>query len=282
MKFLERVIPYDARFLGASRKVPLPSVREPFTASVGDGEPPLPYVHFTIFTSARRRTPLYAAYNVDGARAVRVCPEARGWMPDERLEQTLTADELVDLEAYEPLVTPQSVVWGSVDEARAAYVATFSRTNAVPKVSSSRCEPWAALEDWALWDAPDEAYRLSVLSGPFVHEIDRSGAVDARMAERWKIIVARRRTREQALVARAFLLLPAPASAGAGEPLGHVTCHVSVAEVERLTCLDFLDLKEVDALRRVSGGADAWKPVKEREDILVRDHADRSEANPGL
>ena len=153
-------------------------------------------------------------------------------------------------------------VWDDKDTATQAMEDTFHYTNAAPQHKNLNRRIWLKLEEHILDNTGDNDWKVSVLAGPVfgpndpVHKPTRLPVPRAF----WKIIasVARRARRRPFLQVQAFILpqdhlIDRDDLEGAGgissEAIfgtGFETSQVTVAELERLTGLDFQNLRDAD------------------------------------
>jgi endonuclease G len=81
---------YDAAFLGADRRVPLPALRpdlEQDVAAPQGGGRSLDYTHFSVVMSKSRRLAFYTAVNIDGSQRKAINRNADQWYFDPRLDR---------------------------------------------------------------------------------------------------------------------------------------------------------------------------------------------------
>ncbi|KRF37657.1 DNA/RNA endonuclease [Nocardioides sp. Soil805] len=200
---------YDPDFLSTPVAVPTLDRELVADAVLLDGDPVVPYTHFSLTLSASRRLARWVAWNVDGS-AIRKL--ARG--DDFRLDPRLPADVQTGEELYADnrldrghLARRADLTWGTAEEAARANTDSFFFTNIAPQLDSfnqaSRWGLWGRLED-ALYEAVTvDRLRISVFGGPVLRDDDLEYRGVLVPREFWKLIAW-----EEAgvLTARAFLL----------------------------------------------------------------------------
>ena len=184
---------YDPDFLGIH--VPLPGLsmalkRDAVNFSRGQT---IPYTHFTVCLSAKRRLARFVAWNVDGARRV-VLPR-RGFKLDPRIEPKFQlGDELYEGNVLDRghIARRADLCWGPVAEAEQANRNSFFFTNIAPQHErfnqSDRRGLWGELENLVLEQADLQDIKLSVLGGPIFadDDIEYRGVLIPRSF--WKLI----------------------------------------------------------------------------------------------
>ncbi len=159
-----------------------------------DGDPVVPYTHFSLTMSASRRLARWVAWNVDGTAMRRLVRSN-----DFRLDPRVPADAQVGEELYADnrldrghLARRADLTWGAAAEAARANTDSFFFTNIAPQIDSfnqaSRWGVWGRLED-ALYEAVTvDRLRISVFGGPVLRDDDLvyRGVLVPR--EFWKVI----------------------------------------------------------------------------------------------
>jgi len=212
---------YRADFLGP--EVPLPEPTDPGSlATLEDGSPVVPYMHFSLAMHRVRRLALFTAANVwDAAEVRKPDPERKytraalsglggndveKWFADPRLrgidqlpDKFFTKDRAAFDKGH--LVRRDDVAWGDTyDELRIANGDTYHVTNCSPQTAGfNRADGvvnWGELERAVL--AQGSSQRLSVFAGPVLADddpwftgVDAAGAVRVRIPQAyWKVVVA--------------------------------------------------------------------------------------------
>ncbi len=200
---------YDPGFLSTPVAVPTLDPGLVADAVELDGDPVVPYTHFSLTMSSSRRLARWVAWNVDGT-AIRKL--SRG--DDFRLDPRLPADVQTGEELYADnrldrghLARRADLTWGDATEAARANTDSFYFTNIAPQIDSfnqaARWGLWGRLED-ALYEAVTvDQLRISVYGGPVLRADDLlyRGVLVPR--EFWKVIAWEE---DGTLTARAFLL----------------------------------------------------------------------------
>ncbi|WP_210189763.1 DNA/RNA non-specific endonuclease [Ensifer aridi] len=171
---LEAVIPrrgYDSSFLGTAVPEPLLSMTQKRDAVNFERRQSIPYTHFSVCLSAKRRMARYVAWNIDGSRLVAL--PRRGFSVDPRIDAKyqLGDDLYVDNRVDRGHIARRAdVCWGPVPEAEQANRDSFYFTNIAPQHErfnqSSRKGLWGELENLVFEQADVKDLRLSVIGGP--------------------------------------------------------------------------------------------------------------------
>jgi endonuclease G, mitochondrial len=267
---------YDPEFLGTgSKKVPLPRLSDTVRNEAainreegGQGEYVLPYHHFSVVMSKRRKLAIFTAVNVDGTkRAHKVERKNDRWFLDPRIGKDEQTGEAVY--ANNPLdrghlVRRLDPAWGdTLEQAKIANDDTFHFTNCCPqhKNFNQNETTWAGLEDYILDNAIAQDLRISVHTGPVFSDQDPHYRGVQLPRQFWKVVVMVKE--DGSLSATAYLLSQESLLENLeGFEFGaYETYQVAVRKVEELTGLDFGGLKRADpaesleAIAREDSGA---------------------------
>jgi endonuclease G, mitochondrial len=200
---------YDERFLSTPVAVPTLTPDLAGDAVEVDGDPVVPYTHFSLTMSTSRRLARWVAWNVDGGALRRLART-----DDFRLDPRVPADAQVGEELYADnrldrghLARRADLTWGTAAEAAQANTDSFFFTNIAPQLDSfnqaARWGLWGRLED-ALYEAVTvDRLRISVFGGPVLRDDDRVYRDVMIPREFWKVIAWEE---DGALSARGFLL----------------------------------------------------------------------------
>jgi endonuclease G len=184
---------YAANFLGV--EVPLPEIQDdgdvlsfPFE---GRRERELKYEHFSVLMSRRRRLCLLSAANIDGAQSRKV--RRPSWKTDPRIEP----GQQIKNECYgtEPkfsrghMTRREDPVWGTLAVATRGNSDSMHVTNVVPQMQPFNAGIWLGLEDYALEHARQDDMKISVITGPVLHEDDPFRFGVQIPTTFWKVIV---------------------------------------------------------------------------------------------
>ncbi|MBY3465693.1 hypothetical protein HFN80_17010 [Rhizobium laguerreae] len=238
---------YDSNFLG----VPLPLPQ----SKAGPQLAALNYTHFSVLFDRQRRLPVIAAANVDGQQLVSVRRD-----PDQRyyLDTRISPAEQLGSDYYRgsefdrgTLLRRGYVTWGTTESAVEAANDLFAMTGVTPQHRIFNQKSWSDLErfisDWITRNKT----RAVVMAGPvFAAEdpIFNDVAVPRRF---WQVLAAL--TSDGKLRATGFLLsqenyLRREGSAKAEISFDPQIHRVSVADIERLTDLDFGVIARADPI----------------------------------
>ncbi len=266
MARLPYVIPYDPDFLGGGFQVPLPKTC--CNGKLVNSGEVLDYIHYSLVMHQDRKAALYTAHNIDYSQKNRA--DGSRWDVDRRIEAAYQTDN----DAYHSnpwdrghLVRRDAVVWGDRQRAQDASDSTYYYPNAALQhrdfnQSNSR---WLGLEDWILSKAGPFASRLCVFTGPIYTELDEQTPRGYTIPSAfWKIVVLRDPTAEgEDLAAVAFLMKQNENWRKTGRrALEDLTpYHVSIAEIEAYTGLNFGAIKDVDEFD--------WQQVRFRDRSLM-------------
>lgn len=247
---------YDASFIGIT--IPEPGLSDdmrqdsvPFGESVS-----IPYTHFSVCLSAKRRMARYVAWNIDGARIIKL-PRTE-FALDPRIDASfqwgnaLYSDNVLD---RGHIARRADLCWGEMDEARQANRDSFYYTNIAPQHQaynqSSRQGLWGELEDQVFAQASVAELRLCVQAGPIFGAEDITYR-DARIPSAfWKLIGWRDEDDNARLVA--FVLSQEDLLSDLKTSLTFEPFHlyqVGIDELAVLTGLDFDAFPDGDILRR--------------------------------
>jgi len=153
----------------------------------------IPYTHFSVCLSAKRRLPRFVAWNIDGSQ--KVVLGRHGFRLDKRIkaiyqhDNSLYAGNKLD---RGHIARRADLAWGPVKEAKQANRDSFFYTNIAPQHESynqsRRGGVWGNLENLILQQAEMQNIRVSVLGGPIFHDDDPEyrGALIPR--EYWKLV----------------------------------------------------------------------------------------------
>ena len=274
MALPDLLVPYDPAFLGDGFLVPPPTLGTSVRSqSYADGAL-VDYTHFSLVMHAARGVALFGACNIDAAQKVTVASSLE-WQMDERVGECQLGPESYTATSPDrlQLVRRESILWGSVTEARLANKASCFYANAAPRHPMFDQHPWAALEEWVLERAPEFCYRLCVFTGPVLRDDDPpvmqllpylQAAFDVTPNTQipnafWKVIVARDAfAAGEDLSAVAFVMRQLDRWKGPQpDLLQPLKVHqVTLQMVEGWTGLSFGDLKTVDELAASHGPKD--------------------------
>ncbi|MBY0488947.1 MAG: DNA/RNA non-specific endonuclease [Gemmatimonadaceae bacterium] len=180
----------------------------------------LPFRHFTTAMHARRRLPVFAAVNIDGARRPSGSLGQRPpWSYDPRIAEEHQPDDSIFSQMLQRghQAAREYVIFGSAAERRQADIHSFTLTNVCPQIAAfNGSREWYRVEREVVGQAKAESARLIEFVGPILQADDptfdslRSKESTAAFSTRirvplrfWKIIAW---VEGDALVHRAFIL----------------------------------------------------------------------------
>lgn len=247
---------------------------------VAEGEDPfeLRYQHFSVVMNAERRMAFFTACNIDGSTWISInrasgeqresAEAAEVWFEDPRIPPDAQSHQ--DLYDHQQprtfdrghLVRRQDPSWGTSTRAQRANADTFHFTNCTPQESrfNQRAQYWQGIERWLLEDnAVADRERIIVFTGPVFGDDDPEYRYVRVPRSFWKIVVFVQDDQLRATAVRASqeALLPrrlpeklGESLEGGAEDLSDTTeiheYRSTVAEIERLTGLDFGPLRHHD------------------------------------
>ncbi len=240
---------FDPDFLGMPVSAPTP------VGAVGDdvleidGTTQWNYAHFSLAMSASRRLARWVAWHIDGLTLFpsESIPRADAFRLDLRLPvESQTGEEVYadnDLDRGH-LARRSDLLWGTLDEARAANEDSFFFTNIAPQMNDfnqSRLDGvWGLLEDAVLEQAGLERRRLTLFGGPVLTDDDVVHRGVLIPGAYWKVVVY---VLDGTLSARCFVL------AQEVDPLrlslsleDFATFEVSLSDLEAKVSLEFPSL----------------------------------------
>ena len=240
---------YDEEFLGP--RVDLPEAVGDVADDVldVDGTTQWDYIHHSLAMSASRRLARWVAWHIDGLTLFPgdSIPRADDFRLDPRLPAEAQTGEDVyagnDLDRGH-LARRSDLLWGSLDEARAANDDSFFFTNIAPQMNdfnqSGLDGVWGLLEDAVLELAGLERRRLTLFGGPVLTVADVVHRGVLIPGAYWKVVVY---VLDGVLSARCFVL------AQEVDPLrlpvtidDFATFEVSLEDLEALLSLTFRSL----------------------------------------
>ena len=226
----------------------------------------LPYHHFSVVMSKKRRLAYYTAVNIDGKRLWHINRDdyRDWWVLDPRIPSSAQLENNYYKDSggvQNPLdrghlVRRLDPCWGSTkQEVIAAHHDTFHWTNCSPQHAgfNQSSKVWLGIEEYILKKAAKKDVRVSVFSGPVLDDDDRTyptpTGLDLELPTRyWKVVAVQSSGK---LVATGYLL----SQEGLVDTLVEVPIfgefkgfQVTVAEIEELTSLHFWGLADADPL----------------------------------
>ncbi len=244
---------YDDQFLALRAPIPEMSLAIKRDAVNFGRAQVIPYTHFSVCLSARRRLARFVAWNVDGAQ--RVTLPGHTFRTDSRIDAQLQTDNSLysDNKLDRGHIARRAdLAWGPVPEARQANADSYFYTNIAPQHErynqSSRAGLWGRLENLVLEQAATQDIRISVIAGPIFGEDDPVYRGVAIPREFWKLVAYR--SPAGALAAACFVLsqndLLSDIETLDFDPFRMY--QVSTAELAQRTGLGFADYDAADAL----------------------------------
>jgi len=248
---------FASNFLGID--LPLPGLSAALQTVALEGGRRLDYPHFTVVLNRERKLAIFAASNLDRSRRLALSRPSV-FLLDPRVPQDMQPAQAwfegPDIDQGH-LVARQEVMWSArplddaaaIDEVKAASDAVNSYPNVVPQLANFNRGIWAGLEKWTQDEHNPAATKINLYTGPVFADdpIVRGGRMPRRF---WKIVASR--ASDGVLVVDAFLIEQSPSSTRP-QPFQAETYRVTVAEIERITGLDFgMSLRTARRTERVS------------------------------
>ncbi len=253
---------YDRNFLGDDVLLPLPEPTGPAADQVldidGKGKKVRDYTHFSIVMHKDRKMAMFTANNIDGNQLRTDIGRSKWKIDDVVGEKNQLGPYVYKNNPLDRghLVRRIDVVWGDKRTAQIANSDTFHYTNAVPQHSNLNQKKWLDLEDWLLNNAANKKKKVSVFTGPVLRENDKKYRGAQIPEDFWKIIILRKEKGE--LVAAGFMMSQKNMIGKLREEEGQkqqrdvpteeiAPYQVTLESIEKMTNLDFGDLKDADA-----------------------------------
>lgn len=248
---------YNPNFLGDETLLSLPTFSPAVVGDVLNDRLQLrdgtyaDYVNFTIVMNRLRRSPLYAALNID-QNQIKNVRRKRGWDIDTRISAEFQLNN--DYYKSNPwdrghLARRSSISWGATArEAKKASDSTFYFSNATLQHENFNQDEWLALEDWIKFLTLDEDGRITEFTGPIYGEFGRMisppGRPPAETPSAFFKIVCFISKETKELDVRSFIMFQdseALANKRGKDFIDFQRYQVTVSEIESLTGLDFDD-----------------------------------------
>jgi endonuclease G len=187
---------FDEEFLGIGGerfKVKLPVIKNKADVvkfGTNNKESKLKYTHFTVEMSESRRMCFYSAVNIDGNQYKRI--KRTGWRYDPRIPEKLQI--MKECYGNAPkfsrghMTRREDPNWGELTTAILGNDDSMHVTNTVPQMQSFNAGIWLSLENYALENTKLDRQRISVFTGPFLHESDPVKYGVKIPVEFWKVI----------------------------------------------------------------------------------------------
>lgn len=245
---------FDGDFLGIPAPMPKMSLSIKRDAVNFGKAQTIPYTHFSVCLSARRRLARFVAWNIDGTRLVQLGRH------DFRLDPRIDADLQLDNVLYSGnkldrghIARRADLAWGPVPEARQANRDSFFYTNIAPQHErynqSGRGGLWGRLERLVLEQAATRDIRVSVMAGPIFRADDPEYRGAKIPRDYWKMVAYK--GADGGLTAACFLLsqsdLLSDIEAMDLDPFR--LYQISVPELNERTSLDFAFYEAADITR---------------------------------
>ncbi len=250
----------------------------------------LRYTHFGVLYCGKLRSPVVAAVNIDGEKAVPIKRSSDRWFYDLRIPVELQ----IGSEAYSEagfdrghMVKREDPNWGDSAAALAANFDTFHFTNCSPQHSgfNRNIQTWRGLEDYILQNARTQGFKACVFTGPIIAgDLETlEGLVIPR--EYWKLVVMPAQAEDGRLVPHvtAYVLSQGDLIQGLLQQRGvneasegfllgpYKTFQISVEALESATGMSFGDLKDFDALAAKSDRETRlpYRPLTDLADVVL-------------
>jgi endonuclease G len=170
---------YDDRFLPIRIALPTLTGAIKNDAFVLNGSRVIPYTHFSVILSRKRRMPRVVAWNIDGGKIRQLSRTGIGFVFDTRVpEEFQTGDDVYANNKLDRghIARRADLVWGTPAEAKKANKDSFFFTNITPQHQSfnqsQRHGLWGQLENAIFEDVDVENLHVSVMGGPLFRNDD--------------------------------------------------------------------------------------------------------------
>lgn len=262
--------------------IPLPAITDAAPGDIAmldEGGDELKYLHFSVKMNVARRLCYFSAVNIDGKRTFSIKGERPGWKFDSRFADPAIIQIKNECYGREQdgkfsrghMTRREDPNWGGDRSvAETANSDTFYVTNACPQFQPFNAGIWLSLEDYALENADQDDMRISVFTGPIFTEEDPEFFGVKIPIRFWKIIAfSHDETKE--LAATGYImsqedLMPSSEEFVYGQ---HRSSQVTIGSIERLTGLDFHQLKDFDPLATDEEGV-VERPLRSPLDLVFR------------
>lgn len=261
---------YSPGFLGRGRRIGLPGetaeVKRELATLKDSTATELKYDHYSLKVSKERRTPFYAAGNIDGSKLRGVqglgsLPPRPAWSYDPRMDKAWQPDDSIFSNAMQRghLFKREDANWGEdLDAIKRADMHSFTIPNATPMIANFNNVEWGDLEDIVTKEC-QAGKKVSYFAGPIFRSSDpffnelKSGvsASERRKGMRvpqsfWKIVAW---VEEGDLKSAGFILDQTDEITARGliEEMNFGTYRKRpISDIERATGLKFPELLDVD------------------------------------
>jgi endonuclease G, mitochondrial len=209
-----------------------------------------------VVLSKSRKLCLYAAVNIDGSqqKTLRRAAQADHWVFDPRMDKSAQCGREVYRGGFLDLghmVRRLDPVWGNDFER--ANDDTFHYTNACPQHKDLNRKVWNDLEDYILKNTDANRLRVTVFTGPVLAETDPAYRGIKLPQQYWKVAVTVAADGGK-LHATAYILSQADMITGLEFAFGEFrTYQLTLVEIEKMTQLDFGELRRFDPKNREAG-----------------------------
>ncbi|MFF0086808.1 DNA/RNA non-specific endonuclease [Streptomyces canus] len=207
---VQALLGYDPDFLGKQIDIPQLTAEINGDAVRLNGSDVIPYTHFSLTLSKKRRFPFWVGWNIDGGSLKRLSRSGIPFTKDPRLPAGVqVGNELYEANRLDRghIARRADLLWGSLPEAQKANTDSFFYTNITPQMDdfnqSSKNGLWGELEDAVFADVDVDDLKVSVFGGPVFQDDDRVYRGVKVPREFWKVIAFVERGE---LKAKAFLL----------------------------------------------------------------------------
>jgi endonuclease G len=175
---------YKPAFLGTKFSVPLPGmtseVKQELATLKSSTLTELKYANYSLKVNKERRTPVFAAGNINGKKLWRAqgngaLPPRPKWSFDPRMEDEFQPDDEIFSNAMQRghLFKREDAVWGADGDAmKIADEHSFTIPNATPMIANFNNVEWGDLED-IVSDETGLGKKVSYFAGPIFRSTDR-------------------------------------------------------------------------------------------------------------
>jgi len=174
---------YKPAFLGTRFRIPLPGLASEVSRELAtlknSTRTELKYDHYSLKVNRERRTPVFAAVNIDGAQLWNAQgfgrrPKRPAWSVDPRMDENVQPDDTIFGNSMQRghLFKREDAMWGrDQDACNHADEHSFTITNASPMIANFNNVEWGDLEDLVTREC-ERGNKVTYFAGPVFRSSD--------------------------------------------------------------------------------------------------------------